>query len=103
HRVEAVRLAEEVGRRLGRAADARQLGDAVRLQIELEAGLHDRGADRIVAAAGAQRRDRSLVVAPGVAERVGRQLRVVELGLGDEGHGTALRSGTTLSPASLSP
>ncbi len=46
HRVEPVRLAEEIGRRLGRTADARELGDAVRRQIELEARLHDRGADR---------------------------------------------------------
>ena len=75
HGVEAVRVAEEIGRRLGRAADARQLGDAVRRQVQLETGLHDRGADRIVAAAGAERRDRALVVATGEAERVRLQIR----------------------------
>ena len=64
----------------------RHLGDAVRRRGQLEAGLDDRGADRIVAAAGAQRRDRALIVAPRVAERVGRQSRVMELGLGDVGH-----------------
>ena len=37
HGIEAVRVAEEIGRRLRRAADARELGDAVRRQVELEA------------------------------------------------------------------
>ena len=131
HAVEAVRLAEEIGRRLRRAADAGELGDAVRRQRQLEAGLDDRGADRIVAAAGAQRRDRALVVAVGIAERVGRQLRVMQPGLGDvghryligdreprelvasgrdarrrrsrsTGHGSALRSGARVTTASMS-
>ena len=44
HAVEAVRRAEEVVRRLRRAADAGELGDAVRLDVELEAGLDDGGA-----------------------------------------------------------
>ena len=44
HRVEAVRGAQEVVRRLRRAADAGHLGDAVRLDIQLEAGLDDGGA-----------------------------------------------------------
>ena len=101
HRVEAVRVAEEIGRRLRRAADAGELGHPMRRDVELEAGLDDRARDRVVAAAGAQRRDRTLVVAMGVAERVLRQRRMVELGLGDVGHGrhshdTTLRSGVTL-------
>ena len=58
----------------------------MRRQIELEAGLDDRGADRIVAAAGAQRGNRAFIVAPGEAQLVGRQLRVMELRLGDVGH-----------------
>ena len=86
HGVEAVRLAEEIGRRLRRAADAGQLGDAVRLDVELEAGLDDRGGDRVVAAAGAQRRDRAFVVAARVAERVLRQRGMMEFRLGDIGH-----------------
>ena len=86
HAVEAVRLAEKIGRRLRRAADAGELGDLVRFEIELEAGLDDRGADRIVAAAGAQGRHRPFVIAPRVAERVGRELRVMQPGLGDVGH-----------------
>ena len=86
HAVEAVRLAEKIGRRLRRAADAGELGDAVRRQAQLEAGLDDRGADRIMAAAGAQGRHRPLVIAPGKAERVGRKLRVMQPGLGDVGH-----------------
>jgi len=36
HRVEAVRIAEEVIRRLRRAADAGNLGDAMRLDRQLE-------------------------------------------------------------------
>ena len=39
-----------------------------------------------VAAAGAQRRDRAFVVAVGVAERVLRQLGMVEFRLGEIGH-----------------
>src|SRR5262249_57091920 len=96
------RVAEEVGRRLRRAADAGDLRHLVWLDRELEAGLDDRRGDRIVAAAGAQRRDRALVVAVGVAERVLRQARVVELGLGDISHDTTLRSGVALSVSSLS-
>ena len=42
HRIEAVRGAEEIGRRLGRTADAGQLGDAMRRQFQVEAGAHDR-------------------------------------------------------------
>ena len=53
---------------------------------------------RVVAAAGAERGDRALVVAAGEAERVPRQLRVVQLGLGEVGHSaTASGKGTTLS------
>src|SRR6185437_8523495 len=95
--------AEEICRRLGRAADARQLGDAMRRQIELEARLDDGGADRIMAAAGAQRRDRAFVVAVGESELVGRQLRMVKLGLGDIGHGAVFLSGVTLSARIFSP
>src|SRR5208282_484341 len=78
HAVETVGLAEKIGRRLRRAANAGELGDLVRLQIELEAGLDDRGADRIVATAGAQGRDRRFVIAVRVTQRVGRELRVMK-------------------------
>ena len=84
--VEAVRVAEEVVGGLGAAADAGELGDAVRLDVELPEGLDQRGADRVVAAAGAQGADLALVVAARVADLVLRQGRVVELGLGDVGH-----------------
>ena len=86
HAVEAVRLAEEIGRGLRRAADAGQFGDPVRRHRKLEAGLDDRRADRIMAAAGAQRRYRTLVIAMRVAQLVGRQFRVMQPGLGDIGH-----------------
>ena len=97
HAVEAVRVAEEVIRRLRRAADARELGDAVGLDRELPAGLDDRRGDRVVAAPGAKGRDLALVVAAGVAETVLRQGRVVEFGLGEVGHLATLRSGCTFS------
>src|SRR5579884_4515933 len=82
HRVESVRVAEHVGRRLGRTADARDLGDTMRLDGELEAGLNDRRRDRVVSATGAQGGDRALIVAVRVAERVLGQGRMMELGLG---------------------
>jgi hypothetical protein len=53
HRIEAVRIAEEIGRRLRRAADARDLRHPMRLDGEVEAGLDDRRRDRVVAASGA--------------------------------------------------
>ncbi len=40
-----------------------------------------------MAAPGAERRRRALVIAPREAELVGRQLRVMQLGLDDIGHG----------------
>src|SRR5262249_29509209 len=86
---EAVALAEEIVRRLGRTADSGKLGQPVGLDIELEAGVDDGGRNRIVAAAGAERRDRALVVAVGEAERIGGQARMAQLGLGDIGHSAA--------------
>ena len=56
-----------------------------------------------VAAAGAQRRDRALVVAVGVAERVLRQVGVVEFRLGEIGHDDTFRSGVTFSSSTWSP
>ena len=50
-RVEAVGAGHEVGRRLRRAADARQLGDHVRRRVELVERAHDGRGDRVVAAA----------------------------------------------------
>ena len=44
----------------------------------------------VVAAAGAQGRDRALVIAVGIAELVLRQVGVVELGLGEIGHDVTL-------------
>ena len=67
------------------------LATPVRRHGELEAGVHDRRGDRIVAAAGAERRHRPFVVAPGEAERVGRDRGMPELRLALEGHDTASR------------
>ena len=86
HGVEAVRLAEEVVRGLGGAADAGELGDAVRLDVELPEGLDQRGGDGVVPAAGAERGDLALVVAARVAGGVLDEGRVVEFGFGEIGH-----------------
>src|SRR5688500_14939305 len=56
------------------------------LDRKLEARLDDRGRDRVVPAAGAQGRDRALVVAVRIAERILRQRRMMELWLDDVGH-----------------
>src|SRR5688572_18445962 len=58
----------------------------MRLDRKLEARLDDRGRDRVVPAAGAQGRDRALVVAVRVAERILRQGGMMELWLDDVGH-----------------
>jgi hypothetical protein len=86
HGVEAVAGAQEVVGRLAAAADAAELGHPVRLDVEFPAGLHDGGRDAVVPAAGAQRADLAFVVAPRVADLVGLQRGVVQLGLGDVGH-----------------
>ena len=54
--VEAVGAVQEVGRRLARAADARQLDDLRRVDPELEERIDDALGDRVVPAPGAQRR-----------------------------------------------
>ncbi len=56
----------------------------------------------VVAAARAQGRDRALVIAVGIAERILRQRRMVEFRLGEICHDTTLRSGVTLRVSSLS-
>ena len=55
HAVEAVRHAEEIGGRLGRAADAGELGHAPGLDAHLEEAFDQPLGDGVVAAAGAQR------------------------------------------------
>src|ERR1700686_1197189 len=102
HRVEAVRIAEEISRRFRRAADAGNLGDAMRLDGEFEAGLDDPRRDRVMPATGAQGRDCALVIAVGVAELVLRQLGVMELRLGEIGHEETF-SGVTFSLSRCSP
>src|SRR5258708_40245372 len=95
--VESVRIAEEISRRLRGASDAGKLRDPVRLQCKLEASLNDGGADGIVAATRTERGHGALVVAPGVAELVGRELRGMQFGLGEIAHGVAaFRSGGTV-------
>ena len=81
---------QEVVCGLGRTPDARKLGDPVRLDRKLEAGLHDGRADRIVAATGAERGDRALVIPAREADVVLRQRRVMQLRLGEIGHEAAL-------------
>src|SRR5215469_16441511 len=102
-RVEAMRIAEEIIRRLRRAADAGNLGDAMRLDRELETRLDDRGRNRVVAAAGAQRRDLALVIAVRVAEFVLRQFGMMEFRLDDVGHETTFRNGVIFKASRWSP
>src|SRR3954465_5650401 len=80
-------------RGLRAAADAGELGEAVRLDVELPEGLDECRGDRVVAAACAERADLAFVVPAREAELVLRQRRVVELGLGDVGHALLLTSG----------
>ena len=61
HGVEAVRAAEEIRRALARAADARQLDDLLGIDAHLVEGVDDALGDRVMAAAGAQRRLAALV------------------------------------------
>ena len=56
HGVEAVRSAQEVRRALARAADARQLDDLAGVDPHLIEGVDDAFRDRVMAAAGAERR-----------------------------------------------
>ena len=56
HGVEAVRAAQEVGRALGRAADAGELDHALGLNAHLVHGVDDALGNGVVAAAGAERR-----------------------------------------------
>jgi geranylgeranyl pyrophosphate synthase len=95
--LEAMRIAEEIVGRFRGAADARNLGDAMRLDRKLETGLDDRGGNRIVAAAGAQRGNLALVIAVGEAETVLRKAGMLEFRLGDIGHDFTFRSGVSLS------
>ncbi len=57
----------------------------------------------IVAAAGAQRRDLTLVIAVRVAELVLRQFGMMEFRLDDVGHDTTFRSGVIFSASRCSP
>ena len=59
----------------------------MRRNRQLPERLDDGRGDRIVAAAGAQRRDRALVIAPRQPDLVLLQRRVVNLGFGDVRHG----------------
>src|SRR3984885_9355269 len=90
-RIEAVRIAEEIIRCLRGAADSGNLGDAARLDRKLVTGLDDRCRDRVVAAAGAQRRNLALVIAVGIAEIILRKAGMLEFRLADIGHALTVR------------
>src|ERR1700733_5653132 len=91
HRIETMALAEHIGRRLRRTADAAELGDTMGRQAEFVAGVNDRGADRIVATAGAKRRDGAFIVAMGEAEGMDLQRGMLEFRFGQISHETASR------------
>src|SRR5262249_5487800 len=86
-RIKAMRIAEKVRRRLRRAADAGNLGDAMRLDRQLETGLNDGRRYGVVATAGAQGGDRAFIVAVGIAQCVLGKLRMVEFWVGEIRHG----------------
>src|SRR6476620_3869175 len=98
-----MRIAEEIVGRFRGAADARNLGDAMRLDRKLIAGLDDRCRDRVMAAAGAQRRNLPFVIAVGVAEIVLGKAGILESRLGDIEHDVTLRIGVSLSWSWWSP
>src|SRR5665647_1145106 len=90
HRIETVRGAEKIGGCLGTASNARELGDAVRLDVEFPASLNDGRGNRVVTAACAQSGNRTFVVAAGIANLVGGQRGMVEPGFGNVGHASSL-------------
>src|SRR5437879_5354614 len=89
HGVETVALAKDVGRRLRGAANTAELRHAVGRKRKFETGAHDRRADRIMAAAGAERRHGPLVVAMGEAQRVHLEGGVMEFRFGEIAHWAA--------------
>src|SRR6185437_11610099 len=103
HRIEAVALAQEIGRRRGRTADARQFGHPVRLNGEFETGGDDGGRDRVMAATGAKGRDHAFVIAPCIAQLVFRQRGMAEPGFGDEGHSAASLASVRIRAVIASP
>ena len=86
HAVEPVRGAQKVVGRFGAAADTRELGYAMRLDVELPAGLDDGGGNGVVPATRAQRGDLAFVVAARVADLVFWERGMVQTGFGDKGH-----------------
>ncbi|MBL8999248.1 MAG: hypothetical protein JNL44_18425, partial [Gemmatimonadetes bacterium] len=72
-------VVQKISRRFARTADAGYFGQFVRLQVYLKTGLHNGGADGVVAAAGTERGNAAFVVGLGVAYLVFRQCRMVEL------------------------
>src|SRR5947207_15652311 len=86
HRIEAMRIAKKIGRCFRRASDAGNLGDAVGLDRQLEAGLDYGARDRIVTAAAANSRYRPLVGTLRITQRVLRETGMVAFGFGERGH-----------------
>jgi hypothetical protein len=97
HRIESVGIAEEIVGGFRGAADAGNLGDAMWLDREFVAGLDNRCRDRVVAAAGAQRRNLALIIAVGVAEAIFGQARMMKFRFGDISHDFTLRSGVSFN------
>src|SRR6056297_1388576 len=80
HGVESVRLSEKIGRRLRRTTDPRELGYLVWFDRQLMAGANNCPADGIVAAPGAQGRNRTFVIRLGVAQVVGLERGMPKFG-----------------------
>ena len=71
-------LAEEIVRRLGRAANAGQLREPMRLNAQFKARLDDGRTDGIVSTTGAERRNRALIITMREAERIFGQCGMME-------------------------
>ena len=78
HAIDAVRLAHEIGRRLGRTADTGHFRRTFGCQVQLPEGLHQRGRHRVMTAAGAQCRHHTFIVPDRQAQLVFGQVFVDE-------------------------
>src|SRR5712671_4228614 len=61
----------------------------MRFDVQLKAGLNDGEGNRVMAAAGAERGDRPLIIAMGEAKLVHGNGGMAQFGLGDIGHSAA--------------
>src|SRR5512133_1379360 len=93
HRIKAMRGAQKISGCLRTATNARQLGHAMRLDVQFKAGLNDGRRDGVVAATSTQGRNWTFVVTTGVADLVFGQFRMMHPGFGNVGHAASFCRG----------